>query len=118
MKIDEILKQQGIVSTGLRVDMFRLLMRAKKPLSYDDMLKKLNVNKTTIYRNLQLFEEHGLVGKSEIGGKGYYELASREKARFVCNVCHEIHNVNMPILSGGEVATSAVIKGVCKECAQ
>lgn len=118
MKTSEILKKHDIAITELRVAMLRLLRRAQSPLSYDDMLKKLKANKTTIYRNMQLFEDKGLVNKTELGRKARYELSSKASAHFVCNVCHEIHSVNMPIFLDGDVAMSAVIKGVCRECAR
>ncbi|BCX78847.1 Fur family transcriptional regulator [Campylobacter sp. 19-13652] len=118
MKTSEILNQHGIATTELRVAILRLLRRAQSPLSYDDMLKKLKANKTTIYRNMQLFEDRGLVSKTELGGKARYALSSKASAHFVCNVCHGVHAINMPLFLNGDVATSAVIKGICRECAR
>lgn len=115
METLDILMQKNIAPTQLRIAILELLAKANQPLSYDEILKSLKANKTSIYRNMQLFESCGLINKSEFGRKGYYELFKSDKAYFVCNVCHEMHKVALPALSG-DVVTSAVFKGVCKGC--
>lgn len=118
METIELLNQYSIAPTQLRIAIIELLKSAAKPLSYDDILKNIDANKTSIYRNMELFLKHGLISKSELGHKGYYELFTHSRAYFVCNVCHEMHDINMPELIGEGQVMSAVFNGICKGCEQ
>jgi len=108
----KLLKEHNITITELRLDMIEILAKANKPLSAEDF--RLDANKTTFYRNIELFEKANIVIKSEIERKFFYELAQHAKAHFVCDVCHQITDVKMPKVKGR--IKSVVIKGVCESC--
>ncbi len=112
MKALNLLKDNDIAITDLRLQMLEILSKASKPLSLDDF--KLEANKTTFYRNMQLFEERGIVSKSTFERKSFYELSSHSKAHFICDVCHKITNFQMPKIKGK--IKSVVAKGVCEDC--
>lgn len=112
MKALELLKDHDIALTDLRLEMLEILSAAKKPLSFDEFA--LAANKTTFYRNMQLFEERGIVSKSTFERKSFYELSSHSKAHFICDVCHKITDFQMPKIKGK--IKSVVAKGVCADC--
>lgn len=111
----EFLKTHDITPTTLRLEIIVLLTNAKAPVSYDELAKKVEANKSTIYRNLKLFEEKGIIISGENGGKNYYELADHAKAYFVCEKCHKMEAIEMPNLKVSHVK-SVVVKGTCDEC--
>lgn len=116
MKTSAFLKKYKIKPTVLRVKLLRILKASKIPLSYDDLSSCLSANKTTIYRNLELFEQAGILVRSERDRRSYYELAKDSCGYFVCDVCHSVRSISIPILTNVSSIKSAVIKGVCTEC--
>ncbi|WP_027326980.1 transcriptional repressor [Helicobacter pametensis] len=112
MNARKLLQDHGISVSDLRVQMIEILARARAPLSFESF--SLDANKTTFYRNMELFEKEGIVVKTELDRKGFYELADRVRAYFVCEVCHEFQNIQMPKLDGK--IKSVLVKGVCQKC--
>ena len=108
-----LLRDHGIGLTDLRLAMIEALEDSQAPLCYDDF--KLEANKTTFYRNMELFERQGIVSRADIDGRSFYTLHDKAKAYFVCDVCHEIENIPVPEFSKKHVST-VVVKGVCDEC--
>lgn len=115
MKANYFLNSHEITPTPLRVQIIKILHAAQKPISADELLSRIQANKTTIYRNLDLLFSKNLIVKNEINHKSFYELADHAKAYFVCEQCHKIEEISVPNLPGKNI-TSAVIKGVCEEC--
>ncbi|MCW1360478.1 transcriptional repressor [Campylobacter sp. US33a] len=112
MDVRALLKQQDITVTELRLQMLEILSCANEPLSFDHF--KLDANKTTFYRNMELFEKSGIVIKTELNRKSFYELAKCAKAHFICDVCHKMSDVKMPKIKGK--IKSVLIKGICENC--
>lgn len=108
----QLLRDHHIHITDLRLEMLEILIQAKHPLSFEGFA--IQANKTTFYRNMELFEQNGIVSKSEMQGKFFYELAEMAKAHFVCDVCKEIKDFDLPPIKGK--VKSVVVKGVCEEC--
>lgn len=108
-----LLKQNDIAITDLRLDMLEILRVARAPLSLEAF--NLSANKTTFYRNMELFVEKGIVVKTSVERKSYYELAQDAKAHFICDVCHKITDFAIPKVKKGKVK-SVVAHGICDEC--
>lgn len=110
-----LLKQSNIAITDLRLEMLEILRLNHKPLSFDEF--HLKANKTTFYRNMELFEERGIVIKTNLERKSYYELAQDAKAHFICDVCHKITDFALPKSTtlNGRVK-SLVAHGICNDC--
>lgn len=115
MDVKKFLNEHGVAPTALRVEIMRIIKNSHKPLSCEDLINKISANKTTIYRNLTLFEEKNILISSESNRKHYYELAKEAKAYFVCDKCHKMQEISMPVLNQKHVK-SVVIKGICDEC--
>lgn len=112
----KFLEQHGIKPTTLRARLVEILSASDTPLSYDEILQNLDANKTTLYRSMELFEQHGLIVRTELEHKSRYELASGAKAYFICDVCHKVTNIDVPMPKHAKIVKSAVVKGICDEC--
>jgi Fe2+ or Zn2+ uptake regulation protein len=87
-----------ILNTKTRREIYKFLEGLKSPSLVNDILehlhsKALRTNKTTIYRNLDLFEEEGLISKIEFGeGKARYELKRDDHHHLICTKCSRIQD--------------------------
>jgi len=77
-KIESALKKAGLKKTRQRVDILRVLLNAKQPLTAEQIGRKLRraaPNKVTIYRCLESFVEAALVHRAYLGDRTWhYEL--------------------------------------------
>ncbi|QKF63926.1 Fur family transcriptional regulator [Campylobacter corcagiensis] len=113
MDIEKFLITHDIKPTSLRKTMIKALSNSQT--SYDELVNLTGANKTTIYRNLDLFESQNIVIVTEISGKKYYELADHAKAYFICDKCHKKEEIDMPDFEIKNIK-SVVVKGVCDDC--
>ena len=115
MDFEGLLRQNNIKTTPLRLKILEILQNANEPLSYDEILSKISANKTTFYRCMDVYEQKGIVMKTENNRKNFYELATQAKAYFVCDVCHKRTSIDMPSLNQNNVK-SVLVKGICDDC--
>jgi Fur family ferric uptake transcriptional regulator len=94
------LRDNGFKITNIRKGVVDIFSKADRPLSAGDLFKllhskKLNVNKTTVYRELQfLVREHFLTEVYLRPGKTSYESAElMHHHHLVCEVCGKIDKV-------------------------
>lgn len=84
--------------TKTRSKIYKFLEENKSPIDVYDMLsflssQKLNTNKTTVYRILDLFDEYGIVQRIEFGeGKARYELKRDDHHHLICTRCSRIQD--------------------------
>lgn len=75
-----ILKKQGRRLTPVLDELVQIFLRNKSPLTSVDILRQLqkvtqNVNKTTVYRQLELLRQSGIIQEVQFADrKGRYEL--------------------------------------------
>ena len=95
-KIERLLKSANLRQTGPRVAVLSVLVRAKRPVTQDEIATSLTPNapnKVTIYRILESFVKAGFVHKAYLEARTWhFELAdhcSEEQCHphFVCNSC-------------------------------
>jgi Fe2+ or Zn2+ uptake regulation protein len=130
------LNNQGYRSSASRNLILSLLAKSCKPLAVLDFQKlfkknKLNVNRTTLYRELDILKKEGLVSEIQLkDSKKWYELANQTHHHHViCTKCGKIDNVVvcdvkladkilklMPGFSSIDSHTF-VFFGLCKSCA-
>lgn len=92
MTVDEaiaILKKNGYKQTDKREDILRLFRNDKRYISAKEVLNTLKdqypgLSFDTIYRNLSLFAELGILEVTELEGE--------KKFRFTCSVNHHHHH--------------------------
>ncbi len=93
------LKNSGLKITQARLKLLDIFKRAKKPLSIKQITKQLGdteADMVTLYRNVELLENLGLIKQMRFTGRqAYYELITENHHHhLVCEVCGKISDVN------------------------
>ena len=76
MTLDDLFKQRSLRLTKPRQQVFDALQKSDVPLTISDIAKKCkNIDRTSVYRALVVFDRLKIVNAVTIGWKNYYELA-------------------------------------------
>ena len=76
MTLSEIFEQHGFRLTKPRQQIFDILKNSEIPLTVGYIAKNCkNINRTSIYRTLIIFDRLKIINTIYIGWKNYYELA-------------------------------------------
>lgn len=131
--IQKLFKEKEIKVTKARIAIYELLSNEKTSLKADDIYNKCkiinkNMNLSTVYRTLEIFEEKDLIDKFDLGcGKNSYAIKKNfHKHMLECNLCHKEIEVMCPMQSIEELVKlqtgfeltehSLTLKGVCEDC--
>lgn len=131
-KITTVLKDRGYSATKGRFLVFDALLQ-KHPISMKELLELLDgsIDRASVYRTLQLYEQIGIVEKLHIGWKYKYELSDEftdHHHHAACTVCRKIFTLPedletetaIHILASKHLrhvnAHSLEIKGICLNC--
>lgn len=126
----EALRDRGLrLSTSRRL-LLRALFAADEPVSAEEIATGLELELTSVYRNLETLERHGLVRHVHLGhGAGLYALVGRgEREYLYCERCgavravdpSELERARAPIREdlGFDVRfTHFALVGTCADCA-
>ena len=119
--------------TNQREIILRELIRCQRHLTADelyDIVKKVmpRISLATVYRNLEILSEAGIIGKLEISGRQKrFDYAPEEHDHIYCVVCHRVDNLEIEhkgltlkefeAVAGYSVTGCRLeIVGVCPEC--
>mgnify|MGYP000689594751 CR=1 FL=1 len=96
-KNQEILRHAGLKVTKNRLAVLDLLVRSKKPLSVEDIFKKLkNADQVTIYRILNQFVLNDIIYQTDFrSGKAYFEFQDHHHHHIVCKSCGDLEEVEV-----------------------
>lgn len=119
--------------TNQREIILRELVKSKQHLTADelyDIVKKVmpRISLATVYRNLEILSEAGLIGKLEISGRQKrfdYDVSNHD--HIYCAVCHRVDNlvidrkgldpVDLKSIAGYSVTGYRLeFVGICPEC--
>lgn len=130
--IQSILSEQSLRVTKPRVAVFEALERASEPVSLRSLVEALpGIDRVSIYRTLELFEQLRIITVVHIGWKKRYELAAAHQQHhhhhLVCTQCGSITEINSERLedviytltgSHGFTPTGHTfeITGICNTC--
>ncbi len=98
---EEFIRAAGLRCTAPRVLVLGRLMRAREPLSIDDLEKRLKgkVNIVTIYRILREFTKHNLTYQTNFHtGKAFFEFQHTHHHHIICTECGRREDVTIPDL--------------------
>ncbi len=126
---------KGIRATANRILVYKKLMGQVRPMSLGDLEAAMPVmDKSSIFRVLNLFLEHDVVHSFEDGrGVLHYELCREEgdchhhdgHFHFYCEACKQsfcLDSIHVPDIELPEgfhpSSVSFVIKGICPECSR
>jgi Fur family ferric uptake transcriptional regulator len=126
-----VLRGRGLrLSTSRRL-ILQALFAAETPVSAEAIAGSLDLELTSVYRNLETLERHGLVQHVHLGhGAGLYALVGRgEREYLYCQRCHAVRALEPAELDPvrHEIAerfgyqtrfTHFALVGVCPECAE
>jgi Fe2+ or Zn2+ uptake regulation protein len=132
-KLVEMLKEKGIRPTETRKIILREVSKSDHPDANEIYLKirgnHSNISMGTVYRNLNLFKDKGLIYELEQVGRvpGRFEIGSPDHSHFMCVKCGKIFDIEDQIKKTAEQELSkklgvmithhrAEFYGFCKEC--
>lgn len=126
-----LLKRQGFFATKPRVRLFKLLQSGGS-FTTKELIKRSNsADQATIYRNLKLLEQLGVIRKLQIGSKTKFELSDifqHHHHHLACSKCGRviILRVNpvleeiisrMSVKNGFQPLDHQLeIRGLCRNC--
>lgn len=124
------LEKNGIRASSQRVMMLAYLQEnhihptAEKIFS--DLYSKMpTISKATVYNNLKLFVESGIIKEVNLdNSEVHYEIKQEDHAHFVCRKCGKIEDLKVKAIKvdtkpikGYEIDSQDIfLKGLCKEC--
>ena len=134
--VETLLKEHDLKVTTTRVKVLQILSVEKSVISYSDISKSLeneDIDRNTLYRTLQTFEEKGLIHKvlSPNNGIGYaickHDTPEHNHednhVHFMCMECNNIScmdNIEIPPIKLPRNFTSKkynfLIEGTCNVC--
>ncbi|GAX89967.1 Fur family transcriptional regulator [Effusibacillus lacus] len=128
----QLLKEEGYKFTGKREQMIRIFDREKRYLSAKDILEYMQedypgLSYDTIYRNLTLFENMGILEATELGGERIYRFrcsTDEHHHHLICLSCGKARHIKSCPLDAmlGEPAEFTItghkfeIYGYCTDC--
>lgn len=97
-KMCNLIKTKGLKLTPARRLMMKIFLNSGNKLLnaseiYDQVRgKNSRTNFSTIYRNLELLVDHGIIEKLHLGLEAQYMLLDEDSCRhhMICTVCHKI----------------------------
>ncbi|BEG97787.1 Fur family transcriptional regulator [Bacteroides sedimenti] len=130
---EKILENRGIKPTAMRILVLKELHSQSEAMSIYDLEQKFNkVERTTLFRTLNTFEENNLIHKIDDGsGAVKYALCQENctckledlHVHFLCMKCKKtfcLENIPVPFVQlpdNFEFKTANfVIKGICPQC--
>ncbi|TKB27028.1 transcriptional repressor [Desulfopila sp. IMCC35006] len=119
--------------TNQREIILRELRKSRQHLSADELYDRVKlimprISLATVYRNLEILSEAGLIGKLEISGRQKrFDFDVSDHDHIYCVVCHKVDNLiiernNVNVDRLGTAAGYAItgyrveIVGICPEC--
>ncbi|WP_061321437.1 Fur family transcriptional regulator [Clostridium botulinum] len=130
---EELLKKNNLKLTKGRINILSILIEATYSLDVESIFKKLkeknvNLDLSTIYRTLEVFENKDLIEKFDLGNSKYNFRFKRKKHTHTiqCKVCHKEVQIECPLFHLDEIVNKETgfsnidhhlkIEGVCETC--
>lgn len=135
-ELKTMLEEAALRITGHRLTVLSTISKVKQPITVYELVemlrKKHDIDQATVYRNLSLLHEAGLLRRLDFNhGHAHYELETgRASHQLVCNTCETIEKIEGISIDDAvkkmlkkskkfknTTTHSIEIYGVCKKCA-
>ncbi|MHC6180769.1 Fur family transcriptional regulator [Clostridium sp. JNZ X4-2] len=135
MDVEKCLKKYEIKITKARLNILDILSKSEDAISAEGIFERLgeknvNVDLSTIYRSLELFENKKIVRKLDLGQGEYKYVIIKEKHKHIlqCKICHKQIEIDCPMQQIEEIIKNKTgfvfeeekldfkIKGICRDC--
>ena len=130
LTLKDILIKHKVSRTKVREGIFLAALKFNKPISVSDLVKDVDVDRASIYRNILLFTELNIFKVINIGWKNFYELGEMFKPHhhhLVCSSCAAVQSIedyeleNLLNLICDKRGFKLVehlfeVRGLCKNC--
>ena len=130
LTLKDILIKHKVSRTRVREGIFLAALKFNKPISVSDLVKNVDADRASIYRNIQLFIKLNIFKVINIGWKNFYELGEMFKPHhhhLVCSGCTAVQSVedseleNLLNLICDKRGFKLVehlfeVRGLCKNC--
>ena len=130
---EEVLRQNKIKVTKARLAILDIIMKSESSISADQIFNSCihlgeDINLSTVYRTLDLFEEKSLIEKFDLGEGRYTYCIKKNSHMHVlrCSICDKEIEVPCPMHQVEEMVKNKtgftltehqlVLKGYCEEC--
>lgn len=121
--MEKVLKNKGLKVTPGRLEILEVLSSDDKPKTAEDVYKKLKkkYDLVTIYRNLEAFEDKGIIFKESVNKKDFYYLAQSQHHHIVCRTCEKMECIpcsheKFSIKNFSQIKHQLLLTGICKKC--
>ncbi|AGK98722.1 Fur family transcriptional regulator [Clostridium pasteurianum] len=133
MDYEAFLKERKIKVTQGRVIILEIIDNYSQAISADNIYEQCkekghNVDLSTVYRSLDLFERKDIIEKFNLGdGKYNYKIKDHKHKHVIeCSLCHKEVEIDCPMLPVEELIKNKTgfvliehelkVKAVCQEC--
>ncbi|WP_032120757.1 Fur family transcriptional regulator [Clostridium amazonitimonense] len=133
MNTIDLLKDSSIKVTKARVVIFNIIKDSEDVLTADYIRSKclenkININLSTVYRTLELFEDKDIIEKFDLGEGKYNYVLKKHKHNHVleCSLCHKEVELQCPMQQIEELVKNKTgftliehelkMKGICDQC--
>lgn len=135
MEIEHYLREHGIKVTKARINILDILCKNDSALSaefiFDEFKhRKINIDLSTVYRSLELFEKKDILRKFDLGCGKYNYIIKKEDHKHIiqCKLCHKKVEIDCPMQQIREIIKNTTgftsvneelninLEGICDEC--
>lgn len=135
LEIEKYLRQHGIKVTKGRINVLDILSKSDHAVNAEYIFneckkRNLNIDLSTVYRSLDLFENKELIKKFDLGqGKNNYRLRKEDHKHILqCKLCHKEVEIDCPMQQVRELIKDKTgftfmdkeldlkLEGICDEC--
>lgn len=130
-KFSKLLREHKVSVTAPRIEIFETLLKAEKPLKNGEVAKRTpNVDRVSVYRNLELFSRIGITETTIKGWTPLTELAEPFKVHhhhLTCEQCGRVIEIEDGVLENilGSIVSKynftlnkhlVELTGLCENC--
>lgn len=133
--IEEYLRKYNMKVTKPRINILEIFLHSDNVITAQDIfnqckLKSVNIDLSTIYRSLDLFEDKKIIKKFDLGlNKSTYAIIRKKHKHIVqCKLCHKEVEIDCPMQEIEEIVKNKTgfvlsdekldfkLDGICEEC--